>query len=90
MKPYIAQTMSNLRLMGRDRAVLFYSYLFPLVFFFVFAQVFHAGASPGAMAQTIAMVLIIGVLGNGFFGAGIRTVLDRETNVLRRFKGCAH
>jgi len=86
IKPYIAQTASNLRLMGRDRAVLFYSYLFPLVFFFVFAQAFHAGASAGAMAQTIAMVLIIGVLGNGFFGAGIRTVLDRETNVLRRFK----
>ena len=65
---------------------LFYSYLFPLVFFFVFAQVFHANANQGAMAQTISMVLIIGVLGNGFFGAGIRTVLDRETNVLRRFK----
>ena len=86
MRPYIAQTASNLRLMVRDRAVLFYSYLFPLVFFFTFAQVFHAGASPGAMAQVIAMVMIIGVLGNGFFGAGIRTVLDRETNVLRRFK----
>jgi imidazolonepropionase-like amidohydrolase/ABC-type multidrug transport system permease subunit len=86
MRPYIAQTASNLRLMGRDRGVLFYSYMFPMVFFFVFAQVFHAGASPGAMAQVIAMVLIIGVLGNGFFGAGIRTVLDRETNVLRRFK----
>jgi imidazolonepropionase-like amidohydrolase/ABC-type multidrug transport system permease subunit len=86
MKAYFAQTASNLRLMGRDRAVLFYSYLFPLVFFFVFSQVFHAGASPGAMAQTIAMVLIIGVLGNGLFGAGLRTVLDRETNILRRFK----
>lgn len=86
MKPYIAQTASNLRLMGRDRAVLFYSALFPMVFFFVFAQAFHAGASPGAMAQVIAMVMIIGVLGNGFFGAGLRTVLDRETNVLRRFK----
>jgi imidazolonepropionase-like amidohydrolase/ABC-type multidrug transport system permease subunit len=86
MRPYIAQTASNLRLMGRDRGVLFYSYMFPMVFFFVFAQVFHAGASTGAMAQVIAMVLIIGVLGNGFFGAGIRTVLDRETNVLRRFK----
>ncbi|HEY3914855.1 MAG TPA: ABC transporter permease, partial [Verrucomicrobiae bacterium] len=86
MKPYIAQTLSNLQLMGRDRAVLVYSALFPLVFFFVFAQAFHAGASPGAMAQVIAMVLIIGVLGSGFFGAGMRTVLDRETNVLRRFK----
>ena len=29
---------------------------------------------------------MIGVLGNGLFGAGMRTVQDRETNVLRRFK----
>jgi imidazolonepropionase-like amidohydrolase/ABC-type multidrug transport system permease subunit len=86
MRPYIAQIRSNLRLMGRDRSVLMFSYMFPLIFFFVFAQAFHASASPGAMSQVIAMVLIIGVLGNGFFGAGMRTVQDRETNVLRRFK----
>ncbi len=86
MKPYIAQIKSNLRLMGRDRSVLFFSYLFPLTFFFIFAQSFDASKSSAAMAQVIAMVIIIGVLGNGFFGAGMRTVQDRETNVLRRFK----
>src|SRR5581483_4409696 len=86
MKPYVAQIKSNLRLMGRDRSVLFFSYLFPLVFFFIFAQSFHGAESPSAMTQVIAMVLIIGVLGNGFFGAGMRAVQDRETNVLRRFK----
>ena len=32
------------------------------------------------------MVLSIGILGSGFFGAGIRAVQDRETNILRRFK----
>jgi imidazolonepropionase-like amidohydrolase/ABC-type multidrug transport system permease subunit len=72
--------------MGRDRSVLFFSYLFPLTFFFLFAQVFDARQSPAAVAQVIAMVLLIGILGQGFFGAGMRTVLDRETNVLRRFK----
>lgn len=72
--------------MGRDRSVLFFSYLFPLTFFFLFAQTFDAKQSPAAMSQVIAMVLIIGVLGQGFFGAGMRTVMDRETNVLRRFK----
>ena len=86
MKPYLAQIKSNLRLMGRDRSVLFFSYLFPLVFFFPFAQMFGGKQSAAAMAQVIAMVLMIGVLGNGFFGAGMRAVLDRETNVLRRFK----
>lgn len=86
MRPYIAQIKSNLRLMGRDRSVLFFNVLFPLVFFFIFAQSFHAGESTGAMSQVITMVLIIGVLNNGFFGAGMRAVQDRETNVLRRFK----
>ncbi len=86
MKPYVAQIRSNLLLMARDRSVLFFSYLFPLIFFFVFAQSFRGAESTAAMAQVIAMVLIIGILGNGFFGAGMRAVQDRETNVLRRFK----
>ncbi len=86
MRPYVAQIKSTLRLMMRDRSVLFFSYLLPLVFFFTFAQLSHAAQSPAAMTQVISMVLIIGVLSNGFFGAGIRAVQDRETNVLRRFK----
>lgn len=86
IKPYVAQIKSNLRLMGRDRAVLFFSALFPSIFFFVFAQLFDAGQSAGTMAQVFAMVLIIGILGTGFFGAGMRAIQDRETNVLRRFK----
>jgi imidazolonepropionase-like amidohydrolase/ABC-type multidrug transport system permease subunit len=86
MKPYIAQIKNNLRLMGRDRSVLFMSVLFPMIFFFAFAQAFHGRQSVGAMNQVITMVLIIGVLGSGFFGAGIRAVQDREANILRRFK----
>ena len=31
-------------------------------------------------------MLVIGILGNGFFGAGIRAVQEREQNILRRFK----
>jgi ABC-type multidrug transport system permease subunit len=34
----------------------------------------------------IAMVLVFAILGNGLFGAGVRTVADREANILRRFK----
>jgi ABC-2 type transport system permease protein len=34
----------------------------------------------------IGMVLVFAILGNGLFGAGVRTVADREANVLRRFK----
>ena len=86
MRPYLAQIRSNLRLMARDRAVLVFSYLFPSIFFFMFAQLFDARESPAAMSQVLAMVIVIGVLGSGFFGAGMRAVQERETNILRRFK----
>src|ERR1700704_972843 len=82
---YTAMAVMNLRLTFRDRTVIFFNYLFPLVFFFIFAQLFHAEQG-GAVIQVLTMVISIGILGSGFFGAGIRAVQDRETNVLRRFK----
>src|SRR5258706_1805336 len=85
MKTYTAQAAINLKLTFRDRTVIFFNYLFPLVFFFIFAQLFHAEQG-GAIIQVLTMVISIGVLGSGFFGAGIRAVQERETNVLRRFK----
>src|SRR5438128_1223797 len=57
MRPYIAQIRSNLRLMGRDRAVLFFSYIFPLIFFFIFAQIFRGAQSSAAMGMIIAAVV---------------------------------
>jgi imidazolonepropionase-like amidohydrolase/ABC-type multidrug transport system permease subunit len=86
MKPYVAPIRSNLRLMSRDRSVLFFNYFFPLLFFVIFGMSFGGAKNPGAMSQVVNMVLVLGVLGSGFFGAGMRAVQDREANVLRRFK----
>jgi imidazolonepropionase-like amidohydrolase/ABC-type multidrug transport system permease subunit len=85
MNSYLAMAAINLKLTFRDRTVIFFNYLFPLVFFFIFAQLFHAEQG-GAIIQVLTMVLNIGILGSGFFGAGIRAVQDREANILRRFK----
>src|ERR1700692_1986785 len=82
---YLAMAAINLKLTFRDRTVIFFNYLFPLVFFFIFAQLFHA-EEDGASIQVLTRVLSIGILGSGFFGAGIRAVQDREANILRRFK----
>jgi ABC-type multidrug transport system permease subunit len=85
MKVHLAFIRINLKLAFRDKSVIFFNYLFPLIFFFLFAQLFHAGHG-GAIDQMVAMVLVIGILGNGLFGAGMRAVQERETNILRRFK----
>lgn len=85
MKAYLAHIKINLKLTLRDRLVLFFNYAFPLVFFFIFAQTMDAREG-GVINQVLTMVFIIGILGTGFFGAGIRAVQDREQNILRRFK----
>ncbi len=55
------------------------------MFFFVFAQMFDANQG-SAILQVVAMVVVLGILGNGLFGAGMRAVQEREENVLRRYK----
>src|SRR6266567_2162476 len=85
MKTYLALIRTDIRLAFRQKVVIFFNYLMPRTFCFVFAQSFHAEQG-GAILQVITMVTVIGILGNGLFGAGMRSVQDREANVLRRFK----
>jgi imidazolonepropionase-like amidohydrolase/ABC-type multidrug transport system permease subunit len=85
MKAYLALFRTNMKLTLRDRSVLFFNYLFPLIFFFAFSELFKGGSGQGS-AYFVSTVLTMGVLGNGLWGAGMRSVQDREQNVLRRFK----
>jgi imidazolonepropionase-like amidohydrolase/ABC-type multidrug transport system permease subunit len=86
MQAYLAQIRMTLRLVVRNRAALIFGYGFPLVFFFLFSGLFGAGGSGSMAGQVVSMVLTIGVLGSGFFGAGLQAVQNREQNILRRFK----
>jgi len=72
----------NLLLTLRNRVALFFSYIFPLIFF----GVSSLGGGGGNSLQVVNIVLGLGVLGGGLFGVGIRAVQDREQNILRRFK----
>jgi imidazolonepropionase-like amidohydrolase/ABC-type multidrug transport system permease subunit len=85
MKSYLALISLDLRLALRQKSVIFFNYLLPLVFFFIFAKAMNAerGAS---ITKVIAMVTVIGTLGSGLFGAGMRAVMEREMNILRRYK----
>ncbi len=86
MTTYIALLLSNLRVSMRERSVLFFNYLFPLVFFFMFGELTNARASLGSAQFIVSTVLAIGVMGNGFFGMGMRAVQERELGILRRLR----
>lgn len=79
---YLTQIRMNLLLTLRNRVALFFSYIFPLIFFGVAGM--NGGGGNGL--QVVGIVLGLGVLGGGLFGVGMRAVQDREQNILRRFK----
>src|SRR5215475_8887602 len=86
MSVYLALLGSVLRVSFRERSVLFFNYLFPLVFFFMFGELMNARASLGAAQFIVSTVLSIGIMGNGFFGMGMRAVQERELGILRRLR----
>ncbi len=84
LRPLLALIRIDLQLALRARTVVFFNYLFPLMFFFAFAEFY--GARAHAVSQVVSMVLVIGILGNGLWGAGMRLVQEREANILRRYR----
>src|SRR4030081_2866421 len=84
MKAFLAFLKIDLKLARRNRAVLFFNYLFPLIFFFAFGFAF--GRYGSGILLVVTMVTTIGILGSGFFGAGMRAIQEREENILRRYK----
>jgi positive regulator of sigma E activity len=76
MRAYVALFKSNMQLTLRDRSVLFFNYIFPLIFFFVFGGLF-SGATGNGISFVVGMVLVMGILGNGLWGAGMRAVQER-------------
>jgi imidazolonepropionase-like amidohydrolase/ABC-type multidrug transport system permease subunit len=86
MTKYLALLRSELRVSLRERSVLFFNYLFPLVFFFMFGELMNARTSLGSAQYIVSTVLAIGIMGNGFFGMGMRAVQERELGILRRLR----
>jgi len=86
MKPYLALLAADLRVSLRERSVLFFNYAFPLIFFFIFGELMDARKSLGSAHFIVSTVIAIGIMGNGFFGVGMRAVQERELGILRRLR----
>src|SRR5262245_20843501 len=81
---YLGLLRSQMQLAFRERIVIFFNYVFPLIFFFMFGELMDARKGVGTAQYMLSTVLSIGILGNGLFGIGMRAVQDREKGVLRR------
>lgn len=86
MKAYLELIKIDIKLALRQRVVIFFNYLFPLVFFFAMSSALRARSSAANATYVMTMSLVLGILGSGLFGAGVRAIQEREMNILRRYK----
>jgi ABC-type multidrug transport system permease subunit len=78
-------SMMTIRVVMRTKIALFFTFLFPCIFLFVYAGIFAHG-NPNTVAYMFGQVLTLNILGAGFFGLGLQAVMQRERGVLRRYR----
>ena len=77
-------TKIRMRLALRNRAFIFFSLVFPLIFLFLFLGLFARG-NVAAVPYMLASVLALTVMGS-FWGLSVQLVTFREQGILRRFR----
>ncbi len=85
MQGWINNTIIGLKLTFRDRQAIFWTYVFPLFFLFMFSSVFGRGR-PEVVAALLPGLLCISTMAAGLFGMGIVLVVMRERGILRRYR----
>lgn len=85
MNAWLHNTRMNLKLAFRERQTLFWNYVFPLFFLFIFSSVFAHG-NPQGVSLMMPGLLCISTMSAGFFGMSIGLVTSRERGILRRYQ----
>lgn len=77
--------LMTIRLVMRTRIALFFTFLFPVVFLFIYAGLFAHG-NPEAVVYMFGPVVTLNIMGSGFWGLGMQSVMQRERGSLRRYR----
>lgn len=85
MIPSIRIALMNIRLVMRTKTAFFFTFLFPLIFLFVYAGIFARGR-PEAVLYLFGPLVTLTIMGSGFWGLGMQSVMQRERGSLRRYR----
>jgi ABC-2 type transport system permease protein len=77
--------LMSIRLVMRTKAALFFTFLFPILFLFVYSGIFAHG-NPEAVLYMFGPVVTLNIMGSSFFGLGMQSVMQRERGSLRRYR----
>jgi ABC-2 type transport system permease protein len=78
-------TIVRLKLLVRNRAAIFFSIIFPVLFLYIYGFLFAKGDT-SKVRFLMGPVVVLTILGSGFWGVGFQIVFFREKNILRRFR----
>jgi ABC-2 type transport system permease protein len=81
----VTLTSIRLKLLVRNRSAIFFAIIFPIVFEFIYGFLFARG-NPQMVRFLMGPVVVLTILGSGFWGVGLQLVFFREKNILRRFR----
>lgn len=82
---FVRIALLTIRLVMRTKVALFFTFFFPLVFLFVYAGLFAHG-NPQAVLYMFGPVVTLNIMGSGFWGLGLQSVMQRERGSLRRYR----
>ena len=83
--PTLRIALLTIRLVMRTKVALFFTFLFPLVFLFAYAGLIAHG-NPSIVAYMFGPVVTLNIMGSGFWGLGMQSVMQRERGSLRRYR----
>jgi ABC-type multidrug transport system permease subunit len=83
--PTVRIALLTIRLVMRTKLALFFTFIFPLVFLFVYAVLIARG-KPEVVAYMFGPVVTLNIMGSSFWGLGRQSVTQREQGSLRRYR----
>ena len=83
MRNLVTLTRTRMQLAMRNRMFFFFSVVFPMAMFFLYAGVFAKG-NPRVVSYFLGPVIAFNVMGS-FWGLSVALVMFREQGILRRF-----
>jgi ABC-type multidrug transport system permease subunit len=83
LRNFVTLTRTRMQLALRNRMFFFFSVVFPLAMFFLYAGVFAKG-HPRIVSYFLGPVIAFNVMGS-FWGLSVALVMFREQGILRRF-----
>lgn len=84
MKAILKMAWMNVLLSYRIKIAFFFTFIFPMMFFFIYFSLFAKG-DPVTVAALMGPLISFSVISNALFGLSVQLVTMRERDMLRRY-----